>query len=197
MKEKVLVLILCLAVALPFSACKKKETQPPVPQSEEPVSSGPIPSGPVMPGQMPPSGQMPPEAQQSAGGMMPRGKSRVIVPDSVKKEWSAAKIIFEDKVSKTRQEYVVKLNSDFNIPNSNLKIRVGDFLPDFKMEGLTLTSASNQPNNPALGIRVFENEKQIFPAPGKQWGWLFSKVPSIHPFEHPKYSIILKEGVKG
>ena len=90
----------------------------------------------------------------------------------------------------------MKLNSDFSVPNSNLKISVGEFLPDFKMEGLTLTSVSNQPNNPVLSIRVFEDGKQIFPAPGRQWGWLFAKVPSIHPFEHPKYGIILKEGVK-
>ena len=64
------------------------------------------------------------------------------------------------------------------------------------MDGMNLTSGSNEPKNPALGIRVSENNKQIFPAPGKQWGWLFAKVPSIHPFEHPKYGIILKEGVR-
>ena len=89
-----------------------------------------------------------------------------------------------------------KLNSDFTVPNSSLKIHVGEFLPDFRMDGMNLTSGSNEPKNPALGIRVSDNNKQIFPAPGKQWGWLFAKVPSIHPFEHPKYGIILKEGVK-
>ena len=129
---------------------------------------------------------------------MQRGQTKVVIPETVKGKWSAAKIIFEDKGTKTKQEYTVKLNSDLKIPNSNLKIHVGDFLPDFKMDGLSLTSGSNEPKNPALGIKVFENDKQIFPAPGtgKQWGWLFSKVPSIHPFEHPKYGIFLKEGVK-
>jgi len=64
------------------------------------------------------------------------------------------------------------------------------------MEGFSLTSVSNNPNNPALAVKIFENDKKIFPAPGKEWGWLFEKVPTIHPFEHEKYGIILKEGIK-
>ncbi len=216
MKKKMLVLMLCLAVAIPFYACKKKEAQP-VPQTPGPMMPGQMPPGQMPPGQMPsgqmppgqmplgqmPSGQMPPAQMPPVGqqqgarpGMMAMGKTQVVVPESVKGKWSSAKIIVEDKASNTKQEYTVKLNSDFKIPNSNLKVHVGDFLPDFKMDGLNLTSGSNEPRNPALGIRVFENNKQIFPAPGKQWGWLFAKVPSIHPFEHQKYAIFLKEGIK-
>jgi hypothetical protein len=198
MKKKVLAVTLCLILVVSVSACKKKEAQPPVPQTP-----GPMVPGQMQPGQMPPGpvmqGPITPEGQQQVPGpgmMMPKGKSQIIIPDSVKGKWSAAKIILEDKVTKKKQGYTVKLNSDFPIPNSNLKISVGEFFPDFKMNGLTLTSVSNQPNNPALAIRVLEGGKQIFPAPGRQWGWLFAKVPSIHPFGHPKYGIILKEGVK-
>jgi hypothetical protein len=156
---------------------------------------GQMPPGQMPPGQMPPA-QMPPGQMGKTGMMMPRGQSKVLIPASVKGQWSGAKIIFEDKVSQSKQEYTVKLNSDFAVPNTNVRIHIGDFLPDFKMDGLTLTSGSNEPRNPALSIQVFENNKQIFPAPGRKWGWLFSKVPSIHPFEHPKYGIILKEGLK-
>ena len=203
MKNKVFILALCCLLTLSFYACKKKETQPPVSQTPGAVMPGQMPPGQIPPGQMPPGpitqGPVSPEGQQQfarPGTMMPKGQSKVIIPESVKGKWGAATIILEDKVSNTKQEYTVKLNSDFKIPNSNLKIHVGEFLPDFKMEGLTLTSGSNELRNPALGIRVFENDRQIFPAPGREWGWLFSKVPSIHRFEHPTYSIILKEGVK-
>ncbi len=193
MKKDILAVTLCLLLAVSVSACKKKEAQPPVPQTPGPMAPGQMPPGPMMQGPGSPGGQ---QQAPALGVMMPRGKAQVVVPDSVKGKWSAVKIIVEDKIAKKRQEYTVNLGSDFNVPNSNIKISVGEFLPDFKMEGLTLTSVSNKPNNPALGIRVFENNKQIFPAPGKQWGWLFEKIPTIHPFEHPKYSIILKEGVK-
>lgn len=196
--KKALAVALCLALSLLVGACKKKETPPPVPQAPGPMVPGQMPpgqtpSGPMMQGPISPEGQ---QQVPPAGMMMPKGKTQIVVPDFVKGKWSAAKIILEDKASKKRQEYTVKLNSDFTIPNSGLKIHVGDFFPDFKMEGLTMTSASNQPGNPALAIRVYEGGKQIFPALGKQWGWLFAKVPSIHPFEHTKYGLILKEGVK-
>ncbi len=203
MTKKILTIIVCFILTFSLSVCKKKEQQLPVPQTTPQTmpQTGPI-TGPIMsPGQMPP-GQMPPtimqQGQQPTGQsmMMQRGQSKVVVPESVKGKWSGAKIIFEDKILKIKQEYTIKLNSDFKIPNSNLKIHAGEFLPDFRMDGLNLTSGSNEPKNPALGIKVYENDKQIFPAPGKQWGWLFAKVPTIHPFEHPKYSIILKEGIK-
>jgi len=204
MSKKILLLALCFALVFSLGACKKKET-PPVPQATGTVAPGPMmPPGQVQPGQMPPvqmpsgqvqPGQMPPPGMQQPGGMMPRGKAHVVVPNSVKGKWSGAKIIVEDKLSKIKHEYTVKLDSDFKIPNTDLRIHVGDFLPDFRMD-VNLTSASNEPINPALAIRVFEKDKQIFPAPGKEWGWLFAKVPSVHPFEHQKYSIILKEGVR-
>jgi hypothetical protein len=125
---------------------------------------------------------------------MTMGQTKIVVPDSVKGKWSSVKLIVQNKATKESKEYIVNLNSDFKIPNSNVKIHVGEFFPEFKMNGLTLTSASNEPKNPAVAIRVLEGDKQIFPAQGKKWGWLFSKMPSIHPLNHPKYTIILKEG---
>ena len=201
MRTRILAVALCIALVFSVAACKKKEEQQPVPQTPGPMMPGPVqsmPPGQMPPGQMPPGQmpQMPPGQMGKPGVVMPKGKAQILVPDSVKGKWSGAKIIVEDKIAKTKQEYTVKLNSDFKLPNSNLKIHVGEFLPDFRMDGLNLTSGSNQPNNPALGIKVYENDKQIFPVPGKDWGWLFAKVPSIHAFEHQKYGIVLKEGVK-
>ena len=199
MKEKVLMIIISLVLAFSIGACKKKETEKTVPQ----VPMQPAPQGPMqLPPQMPmqPAPQMPQMPMQPApqGPMqrpMTMGETKVIVPDSVKGKWSAVKLVVEDKVKKESKEYTINLNSDFKVPDSNLKIHVGDFLPDFKMSGLTLTSASNEPKNPAVALRVFEGNKQIFPVQGKKWGWLFSKMPSIHPLNHPKYMIILKEGI--
>jgi len=119
-----------------------------------------------------------------------QGQTVVNMPDSVKGKWKAATLVVEDKNTKKKNEYTVNLNSDFTVPGSNLKISVGEFLPDFKMEGLNITSLSNDPNNPAVNVKIFEADKEVFK------GWLYSKFPAIHPFEHAKYSITLKEGVK-
>jgi hypothetical protein len=191
MMKKVLVVLSCLVLAVSFYACKKKEEKP-VPQAPfQQAPLGPMQPSPQMPVQSSP--QMPIQPAPQMKGVM--GKTKVVVPDNVKGKWSAVTIVVIDKITGNSKDYTVNLNSDFKIPNSDLKVHVGDFLPDFKMEGTTLTSASNEPNNPAVGIKVFEKGKQIFPALGKQWGWLFSKMPTVHPLRHPKYNIVLKEGI--
>jgi hypothetical protein len=169
MKKQVLAVVCGLSLLFAAGACKKKEEQPPVPQTG-------------MPGQ-----------QQGAPGgsvMMPKGETTVVVPDAVKGKWKGVVLVVTDKKSNKPQEFTVNLNSDLSIPNSNLKITVGEYLPDFRMDGLTITSSSNETNNPAVGIKIFENEKEIFK------GWLYAKFPTIHPFEHPGYSVALKTGVK-
>ena len=161
MLKKCLVVIVSILISLSLVSCKKKEEQP-VPQA-----SGP-----------------------GTGVMMPPGETKVVVPEAVKGKWDAVKLVIEDKLAKKTSEVTVKLDSEYTIPNSNLKIKIGEFLPDFKMDGLTITSSSNEPNNPAVRVAVYENGKEIFK------GWLYSKFPTIHPFQHDKYGITLKEGVK-
>lgn len=192
MMKKVLIVLISFLLVMSLYSCKKKEEKP-VPQT--PVQ--PFPQAPMQTPQMPMQPQQMPMQPSPRTPMpkMPSIKTTVIIPENVKGKWSAVKLIVTDKIAKSSQEYTVNLNSDLKIPNSNLKVHVGEFLPDFKMQGGTLTSISNIPNNPAVEVRVYEGNKQIFPSPGKQWGWLFAKMPNVHPLRHPKYNINLKEGI--
>jgi hypothetical protein len=179
MKKQVLAVACGLSLLIAAGACKKKEeAMPPVPQSG-------------MPGQMqgiPPHGMPGQDGQMNV--VVPKGEKTVVVPDSVKGKWKGVILVVSDKNTNKQQEYTVNLNSDLTIPNSNLKVSVGEYLPDFRMDGMTFTSGSNEPNNPAVVVKVFENNTEVFK------GWLYSKFPTMHPFEHPNYSIILKDGVK-
>ncbi|MEK6691562.1 MAG: hypothetical protein AABY78_09765 [Nitrospirota bacterium] len=185
MKKKILALIGGIIFVVSLGACEKKET----PKSVQQVQPGPIMQGPISKDTQK---GVPHSVSPIKGGI------QVIVPDSVKDKWSGVKIVIEDKIAKKTKEYTLNLNSDFKIPDSNLKVTIGEFLPDFKMDGDIISSASNKPNNPAVGIRVYEGEKRVFPALGRQWGWLWAQkvFQATHPFEHQRYSITLKEGVK-
>jgi len=182
MNKKLMAVVLSVILVGSF-ACKKKEQ--PVPQA--PGMGAP---GMALPPGHPPTGPGAPGAPGAPGVMMPRGELQVVVPANVKGKWNAVKIVVEDKATRKTQEYTVKLNSDLKIPNSDLKVSIGEFIPDFRMDASTITSASNDPNNPAVNIKVFEGNKEVFK------GWLYSKFPAIHPFEHPKFGLSLKEGVK-
>lgn len=179
---------LVLVFAFGVGACKKKESQP-VPQAPGMSPHG----GPGMAPGMAPHGPM-----GQGMSVPPMGEIKVVVPEDLKGKWSGVKIAVTDKTTQKTTEYTMKLHGDFNVPNSDLKVTVGDFIPDFKMEGPTITSASNNPNNPAVGIKVMEKGKQVFPAPEKKWGWLYGRPEfrAMHPFDHPKYSLTLIGGVK-
>jgi hypothetical protein len=160
MWKRFLVVLAAAMLVLTVGACKKKE-ETPIPQT--------------VPG---------------PGIVMPVGETQIIVPESVKEKWSAVTITIEDKMTRKTSDVTINLGDEYTVPGSNLKIKVGEFLPDFKMRGNIITSSSDEPNNPAVRVTVFEDEKEIFR------GWLYSKFPAIHPFQHEKYGLLLKEGIK-
>ncbi len=164
MARKYVVLIALTALAVALGSCKR-EADKPIPQAT-------------------------PQQPATPGLMMPAGEPQIVVPDNVKGVYGAVKISIEDKVANKTEDVTIELNSSYTIPGSNVKIEVGDYLPDFKMDGLTITSSSAEPNNPAVRVKVFEGEQEIFK------GWLYSKFPAIHPFQHERYGLLLVEGIK-
>jgi hypothetical protein len=177
MKKKILVAVCSLSLLLAAGACKNKQEQPMSPMSPKDTTGQQLPAG------HPPAGEQP-------NALMPKGETTISVPDSVKGKWKAVVLVVEDKATKKSKEYTVDLHSDLKIPDSNLKVEVGDFLPDLKLEGLKITSMSNELINPAVRVKVFEDGKEIFK------GWLYQKYPTMHPFTHQKYGLVLKNGVK-
>jgi len=166
MKRMSLIFAALLVIALAGASCQKKE-QTPVPSPTQ----GGVPGQPGVP---------------MGGGP----EKTVVVPEEVKTAWKAVKIEVEFKESKTRKEFTIPLNSEFPIPDTDLVVKTGDFLPHFSMTADQITSASNDLSNPACNIEIEENGKQVFK------GWLFAKFPDVHAFQHDKISVKLLEGVK-
>ena len=111
--------------------------------------------------------------------------SVVVVPDSVKGKWTAVKVAVADKNSRRQQVYTIPLGSEFKLPDSDITLKVENFLPHFVMEGTTLTSQSNELSNPATQLSIRDGGREIFK------GWLFSLYPTTHAFQHPQYGFTL------
>jgi hypothetical protein len=169
MKRLSLVFAALLVISLAGASCKKKENPPvPPPQQRE---------MPVMP--------------ESPQGMIGGGpEKKVVVSEEIQAAWNAVKIEVEFKEKKSKKEFTVPLNSEFKVPDSDLVLKTGAFLPHFTMTADQITSVSNDQVNPACNIEILVGEKQSFE------GWLFAKFPDVHPFQHDKYGVKLLEGVK-
>ena len=145
--------------------------------------------------QQPPPPQMPPQGAPGQPGMpgeagMPPVEKKIVVPDAVKAGWKAVKVEVEFKEKKSKKAFTIPLNSELKVPDTDLTLKVGSFLPNFSMAADQITSSSNNPENPAAQLEVFQGGKEIF------HGWLFSLHPTVHPFTHDKYGVALVEGVK-
>lgn len=165
-----------------ITACDKKEAKT--------AETGTIAKGPIIDDQTPTD-----LTHGASGSSVKKTNFQIVVPPEVTKEWKAVTFTVDDRKEKTKKDITVTIGDETMIPGSSLTVKTGPFLPDFKMSGEIITSLSSKPDNPAVGVAVFEDGKQIFPASG-QWGWIYKNFPTIHPFEHERYGLALKEGVK-
>ena len=167
MKRIALLLAVLFAFTVAGAACKKKEPPPPIPAQGMPGEGG------------------------SPHGMMGGGpEKKVVVPDAVKGKWKAVKIEVDYKKKNAKKTFTVPLNSDFKIPDTDMTLKVGEFLPHFTMTADTITSNSANLDNPAVGVDVVQGGKNIF------HGWLYTKFPDIHPFQNDAIGLKLVEPVK-
>jgi len=112
---------------------------------------------------------------------------RVQVSEDIKKMWKQATVFVKNKKTGDGKIYTVALNSEFKISTTSLVVEVGVFIPDFHIGKEYISSKSKELNNPALQVTVMDGDKEVYS------GWLFSKFPGTHTFEHPKYSLSLAE----
>ncbi|MBF0458725.1 MAG: DUF2155 domain-containing protein [Nitrospirae bacterium] len=136
-----------------------------------------------------------PHAARPEGNGGEKHQIEVVVPDNVKGQWEAVKLSIADKKTNKTQPVTIKLGSEYKIPDSSITVKPVVFLPDFKMDSLTITSVSAELNNPAVNVIISEsgkdnNSKELFK------GWLYSKYPDIHPFQHDRFSVVMLEAVK-
>ena len=96
----------------------------------------------------------------------------VKVPEKIRGKWKTVTLAVKDKNSEKVQTYSVEIGSALNIPGTDFSIKVINFFPHFVMEGINLTSKSNETKNPAVEIRIYKGDKEI------HHGWVFANYPT-------------------
>jgi len=175
--------LLCCTVIIGLASCNKEESKKPV--QEQTITAATKPSSPCPAGGDKNSQHLGSLSTQTNPHGGEKSSHAVVVPEIVEKTWKSVTIKITDKQAKTDQQVTVKIGDTYQIPNSSLSIRVLHFLPDFSMNSFGMTSKSNEPDNPAVNFEVMETGKKIFT------GWLFSKFPDVHTFNHKRYKLNL------
>ena len=121
---------------------------------------------------------------------MPQVPSTVMVPAEVSSKWKAIVLELTDKDTNEQSDVTVNIGETIPLAGTGFSIYVEAFLPSFTMAGDVFTSSSADLNNPAARVKITDSQgQQLF------YSWLFALYPATHPFEHPKYGLILKDYV--
>lgn len=121
---------------------------------------------------------------------MPTVPSTVMVPEEIAGKWKAVVLEVTDKDTNEQSDVTVAIGETAPLTGSGLTVFVEAFLPSFTMAGDVFTSSSADLNNPAARIKIADEQgQQLF------YSWVFALYPATHPFEHPRYAVILKDYV--
>jgi len=114
---------------------------------------------------------------------------QVHLDESVRAAWSGIRVKVDDVKGGSTQGYDIPLGTTQPLGETGLTLQAKAFVPDFTMGSDGITTRSPEPKNPGAQVVISEQGKPDFD------GWLFSKMPDIHPFSHEKYRVTLVAGI--
>ena len=122
---------------------------------------------------------------------MPAVPSKIMVPEEIAAKWKAVVLEVTDKDTSDRTEYSLNIGETAPLGDTGLTVMIEAFLPSFQMAGEVFTSSSPDLNNPAAKVRITDGSgAELYNR------WLFALYPATHPFDHPRYAVVLKDYVE-
>jgi hypothetical protein len=115
--------------------------------------------------------------------------TKLVVPPEVTAAYSAIKLGWKDSETGKGGTVEVPIGGSAPIPGSDLEIRAEVYLPSFSMSSEEITSTGTGEENPAARISILQKGNELFA------GWIFTRFPEVHPFQHPRFSLRLEGGV--
>src|SRR5262245_33603775 len=132
------------------------------------------------------------EPAGGGGSSNPAVPTRLQIPPEVVKAYSGIRLTWKDATSKKEGTLEVPLGQAVPIPgsDSDFSVQADAYLPAFTMSADVITSSGIEEQNPAARITVLEKGQEIWA------GWIFNRFPDVHPFQHPRFSLLLAGGVR-
>jgi hypothetical protein len=115
--------------------------------------------------------------------------AEVRVAPEIADAWSAVRIEIVDRDTDDAQVFEVPLGGADPLGDSGLVLAAETFVPDFLMDENGIRSRTAEPHNPAVRVVISEDGMDDYR------GWLFAAMPEIQAFPHPRYRVLLVEGV--
>jgi len=120
-----------------------------------------------------------PKARPHGGG----GKTRLNIPAEVKAKWKTTELSLAGPNLPLRTVKVA-IGGETDVGKA-LVLRVLAYVPAFQSDSGTVTSASNNPDNPAVLVQLLEGKRPVAE------GWVFQKLPDFNTFSTDRLKVQL------
>ena len=135
---------------------------------------------PPMPGNQPTDAAHGTDFNHAKSGM----KSRLNIPADVKAKWKSVELSLSGNDISPRKVQVA-IGGETDIGKSGLVVRVVAYVPAFQSDTGTVTSTSNNPDNPAVLIQLVDKGQLL------SEGWVFQKLPDFNTFASDRLQVQL------
>ncbi len=111
-------------------------------------------------------------------------KTRLNIPADVKAKWKTVELSVAGQNIALRKLQIA-IGGEAVIDKSGLTVRVVAYVPAFQSDAGAVTSASNNPDNPAVLIQLVDKTQVL----GE--GWVFQKLPDFNTYSHDRLQVQL------
>ena len=108
----------------------------------------------------------------------------VKVSDQTKKTWPEVKVEITDAKTSKTTSHTIKIGSTLKL-GDGFVLEVKTFLPDYSIFEEYIGSRSEEPNNPALLMKLTEGSEV------KTSGWIFKKFTDFDSFKSDRFHVVL------
>jgi len=110
-------------------------------------------------------------------------KTRLDIPASVKAKWKSAELSLAGRDIALRTVKVA-IGGEVDLGKEQV-LRVLAYVPAFQSDAGTVTSASNNPDNPAVLVQLLDRKQPVAE------GWVFQKLPDFNTFSTDRLKVQL------
>lgn len=186
MNMKAAFITLVISIFL-FSACgredaEKVEVVEVAPSTEVEVADEELPAGHPMVSK--PDEELTTEKHPSSGGA-----KEVRISEEIKAMWKGVKLEVLDASSESKKVLTLEVGGTVPLEDTGFKLKLEVFVPDYAMFQDHIGSRSNEPNNAAIMVELFEGDKSV------ARGWVFKAFPDFNSYGHERFQLTLVEPV--
>jgi hypothetical protein len=133
-----------------------------------------------------PTTSQPAETEHGAGFQHAKSghKSRLNIPADVQAKWKSVELALSGKNIPPHNVHV-SIGGEARVDQSGLLLRVVAYVPAFQSVDGTVTSSSNNPDNPAVLVQLVDNGQV------QSEGWLFQNLPDFNTYSSNRLQVRL------